>query len=169
MLGPSPVDISLLEIGDRIKVVSDDGSFEAIIEGADADGISLTMVKGNLPYIIALEDLPEYDLYPRGDTIAAVQSRKSAGDDDWKIRSAKEKKELLRNCSTAQVTEVDENTIKFFELFDQLRNTSLGDQHKAELLMDAMEELAEGKVDLIEALSWVIQERVNNIKEASMV
>ena len=174
MVGPSPAHISELEIGDTVKVVSEDGSFEARIEDASAEeGITFVTLRGDLPYVIAIDDLPEYDLYPRGDTIKKISDKRKAQEDArdpnaWKRESFAEKEQLLKESKAKERPEIDENTIKFFELFEKFQNTSLGDQHRAEILMDAMEELAGGKEDLQEALLFAIQERIKFLKEAEM-
>jgi hypothetical protein len=57
----------------------------------------------------------------------------------------------------------------FFALFDKFQNTSLGDQHQADMLIDEMEKYAEDNDELEEALLWVIDQRIACANHAAAI
>jgi len=171
MIGPSKVDITEFEIGDQVKVVSEDGSFTAIIEDASEDeGITFASTKDETSLIIAFEDLPDYDFYPRGSTIQEIaQRRKESEDPDaWKEKAFAEKEQLLKSSKNDQPN-VTETTIKFFELFERFENLSIGDHKKAEILISEMKDLVKVDEALNEALVYAINERARFLKEAAAI
>ena len=180
MIGPSPVNIKELEIGDHVKVVSDDGSFEAkICRVTQEEGIVFEMLKIGTEYIIAFEDLVFYDFYPRGETIQKLAKKtfcsKGGGivgkpnDSSGENNSKDYFRAIAQKEQKEQKPEITDVEIQFFKSFDQFRNTSLGDAHQAEMLLEEMQELAKGNKDLQAALDWVTDERVNLLVEAEML
>ena len=70
MHGASMISIEQVEIGDELKVVSEDGSFTAIlVEATPDDGLTFEHLFTKMTTVISFQDLNEYDFYPRGETI----------------------------------------------------------------------------------------------------
>jgi len=165
MVGPSPVNIMELEIGDHVKIVSDDGGFEAIIRDASPqEGVTFKLIKEGTDFIIAFDDFPFYDLYPKGETIKKISEKKSFAQKEQLLESS--------NCSKVAISDITDTEIQFFKSFDQFQNTSLGDAHQAEMLIMEMREILEKSKfaqDLNEAVSWAIEERLSLLTEANMV
>ena len=79
MVGPTTVSIEELELEDQVKVVGNDGSFEAVIKDASPEeGITFKRLSDGGFFVIAFEDFIDYDLYPKGETIRKIADRKRA-------------------------------------------------------------------------------------------
>jgi hypothetical protein len=165
MVGPQSVNIMELDIGDHVKVVGNDGSFEAIIvDACSEEGVTFRRSSDGGEFVIDFMDFQEYDLYPRGHTIK---------------RLSDEKKALLKtsNCSKRAIARKEQTKTEkelkmeehFFMLFDKLQNTSLGDQHAADMLVAEMKDLAHGNEELTEALGWALDQRTNYLEEAASI
>ena len=128
MQGASLVTLKELEIGDTIKAVHEDGSFEGTIESVDRDGMTLKNIKTQLDYLIAIEDLPEYDFYPRGKTIQDIQTRQAP----------------QAHPTKRSLEEIQKREELFFRLFEALENLGISaqDNQDAILMLDKMQEMA---------------------------
>jgi len=77
MHGASIILPSQLEIGDEVKVTSNDGSFTGtLVEATPEEGLTFRHTISELTTIIDLNDLGDYDFYPRGDTIKRLSIQK---------------------------------------------------------------------------------------------
>ena len=170
MVGPQLVDITDLDIGDHVKVVSDDESFEAVIISADPnEGITFQRISDGVEFIIDFMDLSEYDFYPRGKTVREVAERRRVAQKEQLLKKSKVLEKSKTPLTEAEKKDQEEIENIFFILFDEFQNTALGDQHKAEGIAEKMEGLAEGNPELQEALLFVLNQRITNLKEAEMI
>jgi hypothetical protein len=168
MIGPQSIDIALLGIGDHVKVVGEDGSFEATIVATDPlEGVTFKRISDGVDFVISYPDFEEYDLYPRGETIRRVDERRRSQNKSF----APLEQLLENNHSLSEAEKKDQEEIEntFFILFDEFQNTSLGDQKKASGIIEKMEGLAEGNPELQEALIFLVNERIDYLKKAQMV
>jgi hypothetical protein len=180
MVGPQPVDIEELDIGDHVKVVSEDESFEAVIISADPnEGITFQRISDGVEFIIDFMDLSEYDFYPRGKTVREVAERRRVAQKEQLLEKNHSSGKVLKESkvlekSKTPLTEAekkDQEEIEniFFILFDELQNTALGDQNRADGIIEKMKGLSENNIELQDALLFVLNQRNTNVKEAEMV
>jgi hypothetical protein len=138
-------------------VVGEDGSFEAVIAAKNPkEGVTFKRVYDGGEFVIDFADFSEYDLYPRGDTIKRLAAKKGFAQTEQLLETSKTEEELH-----------DEE--HFFVLFDRLQNTSLGDQHMADILIAEMKDIAHDKKELTEALGWAIDRREPYLNEAAAI
>jgi hypothetical protein len=165
MVGPTTVSIEELELEDQVKVVGNDGSFEAVIKDASPEeGITFKRLSDGGFFVIAFEDFIDYDLYPKGETIRKIADRKRAIQEAE--NSFAQKEQVLEKSKTFEETQKED---RFFILFDKFQNLSLGDQHEADVLISEMKDLAHGEQDLTEALGWLLEQRIQYLEEAAVV
>ncbi len=147
MLGASLVQLSQLRLKDIVKVVNDDGSFEGSIENVSEEGITFKSVRTGEEYIIAIQDIPGYDFYPRGKTIQEMQVREM----------------LLSSKYKAKALSQEINETKFFELFQQYQTlgTDIIDIQDAAIMLDKLHKFAREHPngELEDALDFAITER----------
>ena len=147
MLGASLVQLSQLRLKDIVKVVNDDGSFEGSIETVSEEGITFKSVRTGEEYIIAIQDIPGYDFYPRGKTIQELQVREA----------------LLSSKYESKALSQEINETKFFELFQQYQTlgTDIIDIQDAAIMLDKLHKFASEHPnnELDDALDFAIAER----------
>jgi hypothetical protein len=158
MQGASLVQLDELEIGDDVKVVHEDGSFEAKIQRVTPDGIVFALSSNKQEYIMDIYDIPEFDFYPRGETIIRIQQQRQ-----------KEKKiisEQLLESSKPLKTKINDDTIEFFEIFERYEKLALSDEEadKADAMSKVMKKLANGIPELEEAFEYAIDQRIKKIE-----
>ena len=144
MHGATILDLSDLRILDKVRAECDQGAFTGVIKSVTKEE-GITLDNGATTYVIAFADIPEYDFYPRGDTIGAIQRR----------GIEPEPEEI----------EVNENTTKFFEIFTRYQNLALGKEHSetAAAMVRVMIRLSTGNHELEEAYNFVINERMDKV------
>jgi hypothetical protein len=170
MVGPQPVDIEELDIGDHVKVVSEDESFEAVIISADPnEGITFQRISDGVEFIIDFMDLSEYDFYPRGKTVREIAERRRVAQNEQLLETSKVLEKSKTPLTEAEKKDQEEIENIFFILFDELQNTALGDQNRADRIIEKMKGLSENNIELQDALLFVLNQRNTNVKEAEMV
>lgn len=75
MLGPTAIKIDELRVNDTVKVVSDMGSFSAIVELIKAGNVMFKIIASGNQEQVSFSELRHCDIYPLGDTIIDVAER----------------------------------------------------------------------------------------------
>ncbi len=76
MHGASQMQPEELEIGDEVRVVSEDGAITCtLVEANQEEGLTFDYPNSISQLVIAFLDLPDYDFYPRGKTIHRLKNK----------------------------------------------------------------------------------------------